>query len=132
MKRTKRPRNRRSENTIPKSNNALLDAAAAAGALAGAAVGAVAGPPGIVAGGLIGTAVGGLAGLAATEAETAHERHEHELDDAIGVTKGALGAARRGQPPAKRGTFSAASAGVSSSAGSSPAEGPMQDLDADA
>jgi hypothetical protein len=80
---------------------------------------------------LIGTAVGGLAGLAATEAETAHELHEHELDDAIGVTKGALGAAPPGQPPATRGAFSAASAGVSST-GTSPAEGPMQDLDEDA
>jgi hypothetical protein len=114
-----------------RTRNPLLEASTAAGALAGAAVGAVAGPPGVVAGGLIGTAVGGLAGFAATTAETAHDRREHELDDVIGITKGDLGAAPPGQPPATRGTFSAASAGASST-GTSPAEGPMQDLDDDA
>jgi hypothetical protein len=107
-----------------------LDYAAVSGAVAGAALGAVAGPPGIVAGGIVGTALGVLAGVGIDNADHAHDRHDRELDDAIGVTKGDLGAASPNAPPARTGAYSAAAAGVSSSR-TTPSEGPMQDIDED-
>jgi nucleotide-binding universal stress UspA family protein/hemerythrin-like domain-containing protein len=77
---------------VPKPPHAMLGAAALAGGASGAVVGAVGGPPGAILGGTIGTAVGMLAGSALEEANEHAEAHDHELDDAIGVTKGDLGA----------------------------------------
>lgn len=69
-----------------------LGAATLAGAAAGAAVGALAGPPGAIAGGIIGTAIGIMAGATLEREDSKHEKHDHELDDEIGVTSGDLGA----------------------------------------
>jgi nucleotide-binding universal stress UspA family protein/hemerythrin-like domain-containing protein len=77
---------------LPKPPYALLGAAALAGGASGAVAGAVGGPPGAILGGTIGTAVGVLAGSALEEASQRAEAHDHELDDAIGVTKSDLGA----------------------------------------
>jgi hypothetical protein len=122
----------RTRPVVPREDQgaSVLDYAAVSGAVAGAALGAVAGPPGIVAGGLVGTAMGVLAGVGLDNAEHAFEAHDHELDDEIGVTKGDLGAAPPDAPPAVKGCYSAASAGVASSR-PTPAEGPMQDIDED-
>lgn len=80
------------KSAVPKEQYAILEAAALAGAASGAAVGALAGPPGMIIGGTIGTAVGMLAGSVLDEAGQRSEAHERELDDAIGVTHGDLGA----------------------------------------
>jgi hypothetical protein len=114
----------------PEDRTSMLDYAAVSGAVAGAALGAVGGPPGIVAGGIVGTALGVIAGVGLDNAEYAHDVHDRELDDAIGVTSGDLGAASPDAPPPVSGAYSAASAGVSSSR-TTPSEGPMQDIDED-
>lgn len=99
------------------------------GELAGAIVGAIAGPPGVVAGMLIGAAAGALAGRALDDdAEREHQR-EDALDETIGVTSGDLGAPNLAHPPATRGTFSAASAGVAGQSDRTPAEGPISGAD---
>jgi len=72
---------------------ALLKASAIAGATGGAAVGAIGGPPGVVIGGALGAAAGFLVGSVLDTEEHRASKHDHELDDAIGVTKGDLGAA---------------------------------------
>jgi hypothetical protein len=102
-----------------------------AGAVAGAATGALAGPIGAIAGGVIGTLAGALAGNALSEDDEVHSRADKKLDKAIGVSGGDMGAASKDQPKSKRGTFSAASAGVGGGGGASPSEGPMQALDSD-
>jgi hypothetical protein len=96
----------------------VLDATTLTGAVAGAAIGAIAGPAGIVAGGIVGTALGVIAGVGLDKAEHARDQHEKNLDDAIGVTKGDLGA-----PPPEKGAHSAASARTLPSS-SAPREGP--------
>jgi hypothetical protein len=106
-----------------------VETAALSGAVAGAAAGAIAGPGGILAGAAVGGAAGAIAGAAlADEAEQRHA-HERELDRDIGVTEGDLGAADPSQPPARVGAYSGASAGVGGSSGSTPSEGPIQDVD---
>ncbi len=117
--------------TVPSHPHTLRDASTVAGAAAGAAVGAIAGPVGAIAGGLVGTAIGALAGQTLDEKDAEETEHDQKLDRDIGVTKGDLGAASPDQPPARRGVYSAASAGVSGGGGSVPSEGPMQDLDSD-
>lgn len=102
-----------------------------AGAVAGAATGAVAGPLGAIAGGVIGTLAGALAGTALSEDDEVHSRADARLDEDIGVSGGDMGAASKDQPKSKRGTISAASAGVASGGGATPSEGPMQDPDSD-
>jgi len=99
---------------------------AATGAAAGAAIGAFAGPPGILAGALIGAAAGAATG-AALGADHDKEEVDKLLDEEIGVTAGNLGAADPNAPPAKRGTYSGASAGAGSVADSdsAPDEGPI-------
>jgi len=52
--------------------------------------------------------------------------HTAELDAAIGVNGGDLGAPNLKHPPAQRGTYSAASSGGGSGGGTSSGEGPMQ------
>ena len=72
--------------------HALLDASVVAGAATGAVAGMVGGPPGVVLGGVIGAAVGIVSGDALERAARGEQRHDRELDDAIGVTAGDLGA----------------------------------------
>jgi len=97
----------------------------AAGAAAGAVLGAVAGPPGMVAGAVIGGVVGAVAaGVLDTEADR-EALHQRELDKAIGMSEGELGAPNLEHPPAKDGAYSAASVGASSHSDSAPAEGTM-------
>jgi nucleotide-binding universal stress UspA family protein len=71
---------------------AIFEASALAGITGGAALGALAGPPGMIIGGTIGAAVGLLAGSVLDIEEQRTSKHDHELDDDIGVTKGDLGA----------------------------------------
>jgi hypothetical protein len=102
---------------------------ALAGEIAGGMLGAIAGPPGVVAGMLIGAAAGALAGHALDDdAEREHEK-DATLDESIGVTSGDLGAPNLKHPPAKRGTFSAASVGVARQGGRTPVEGPISGAD---
>jgi phage tail tape-measure protein len=67
------------------------EAGAIAGELVGAVLGSAAGPAGVVAGMVIGAAAGALAGTALDDEAERTSRHDHELDDEIGVTKGDLG-----------------------------------------
>jgi hypothetical protein len=106
-----------------------IETAAVSGAVAGAAAGALVGPAGAAAGAIVGGAAGAIAGVAlADDAERRH-RHDAELDREMGVTEGDLGAADPKQPPARVGAYSAGAAGAGSSAGTTPSEGPMQDVD---
>ena len=89
-------------------------------------MGAIAGPAGLAAGAVVGGIVGGVIAKVVDEEEDRVSLHDHELDDAIGVTSGSIGAANLKHPPALRGTFSVASAGGGSGGGGSSAEGPMQ------
>lgn len=98
------------------------------GALAGAAVGAMGGPVGIVAGGAIGGLVGAVADGMLAEDRAADTKRDAELDQIIGVSGGDIGAAKRGQPPARVGAFSSASSGGESSHGVD-SSGPIQDVD---
>jgi hypothetical protein len=104
-------------------------AAGAAGAAAGAVVGAIAGPPGAIIGAILGA--GAAAGTEIIGARDQTDRREHnaELDREIGVVGGHVGEASPSAPTSRRGAFSAASLGVSS-AGSTPAEGPLSKGDA--
>ena len=65
------------------------------GAIAGEALGAIvgsgAGPVGVAAGLVIGTAVGALVGKVFDQEQARVSRHQQELDDEIGVTRGDLG-----------------------------------------
>ena len=75
-----------------------------------------------------GTAGGAIGAFVAKIGDEESERvslHDGELDAAIGVNGGDLGAPNLEHPPATRGTYSAAAAGGSSSAGATAA-GPMQ------
>ena len=98
---------------------------AAGGAIAGAALGFAAGPVGAAAGALIGGAIGAFVAKIGDEESERVSLHDGELDAAIGVNGGDLGAPNLEHPPATRGTYSAAAAGGSSSAGGTAA-GPMQ------
>ncbi len=116
---------------VPEHTHPLRGASTLAGAVAGAAIGAIAGPGGAIAGGLLGTAIGAIAGQTLDQKDTEESEHDQQLDRDIGVTEGDLGAASPDQPPARRGVYSAGSAGVSGAGGSVPSEGPMRDLDSD-
>jgi hypothetical protein len=99
------------------------------GEIAGAVVGSAAGPVGAVAG----MVLGGIAGEVASDAleweATRARRHEQELDETIGTIGGDIGAASPGAPPARIGAPSPASLGLGGGSGSTPAEGPIQDVD---
>jgi hypothetical protein len=97
----------------------------AAGALAGAIVGVAAGPPGAVVGAIVGAAAGTVTGAALDTDEAIRNQRTRELDAAIGVTEGSLGAPNLAHPPAERGVYSAASSGAGAPSGA-PAEGAMQ------
>ncbi len=104
---------------------------AAAGAIAGASIGAIAGPPGMIAGALLGGAVGSIAGHRLEKEDAFASQHDADLDEAIGVVGGDLGAASPHQPPAVRGAYSGGSAGTGGQGEQAPSEGPLQNLDKD-
>ena len=109
------------------------EVAAIAGELVGAVVGSAAGPAGAVVGMVAGAMAGALAGHVLEDDARRAGAHDAQVDDAIGVTAGDLGAALPNAPPARFGAPSAASCGVESGgASASPAEGPIQDVDDDA
>lgn len=90
-----------------------------------------AGPVGTVAGMVVGAMAGALTGHVLEDEGRRARTHDEELDEAIGVTGGDLGAARADAPPARIGTPSIASCGVAIAGEPSPAEGPIQDIDQD-
>ena len=79
-------------NGLPRERHVTFETAALAGAASGVVVGAIGGPPGAIVGGLIGTAIGMMAGSTLDDAQRRADAHQRELDDAIGVTEGDLGA----------------------------------------
>ncbi len=99
---------------------------AAGGAVAGAALGSIAGPGGAAAGAVIGGVVGAFCAKVGDEEADRVSLHDGELDEAIGVNGGTLGAPNLKHPPAIRGTYSAASSGGGGGGGDSSASGPMQ------
>lgn len=103
--------------------------ASASGALVGAVVGAGGGPAGIVAGVVLGGLAGVATGAALDSESSRRAAHDRELDDAIGVTRGDLGAPGLAHPAATVGAYSAASSGASPAGDGSPAEGPMQPVE---
>lgn len=72
--------------------------AGVAGAAAGALAGAIAGPVGAVAGAVLGAVAGAAASIGIEEAEAIKDADDRKLDDAIGVTKGPIGAAMTTRP----------------------------------
>jgi phage tail tape-measure protein len=104
------------------------EAGAIAGEIAGAVIGSVAGPVGAIAGMVIGAVAGAVAGEELAVESDRVSKHDKELDEEIGVTKGDLGAVQPGGPPRSSGHVSLASLGLSGGGGTS-AEGPIQDVD---
>jgi hypothetical protein len=98
----------------------------ASGAVVGAVFGSAAGPPGMVAGAIIGGIAGTLTGAGLDTEGSRRDARTRDLDAAIGVSEGDLGAPNLKHPPAKIGAYSGASAGAGSASGVEPAEGPMQ------
>jgi hypothetical protein len=86
---------------------------AASGALAGGVMGAAAGPVGIAAGAIIGGIAGAIAGAVLDEDSSVQEERTRELDAAIGVTQGDIGAPNLKHPEGGRVVvaYSAATAG---------------------
>lgn len=79
-------------NGIPSETHALLNATVLTSVTTGAVAGAVGGPPGVVLGGTVGAALGVLIGGVLDDTMQASDRHDRELDEAIGVVGGDLGA----------------------------------------
>jgi hypothetical protein len=104
---------------------------AIAGEIAGGLFGSAAGPVGAVAGMVLGAVAGTAAGEALESTAERTRRHDEDLDEAIGVIGGDLGAASPDAPPARIGAPSAASVGVGTPHGSAPSEGPIQSIDED-
>lgn len=86
--------------TIGHAHEHGVDVGAVAGELAGALIGSAAGPAGAVAGMMIGSVAGGLAGKVLDDEARRKSAHDAELDHAIGVTHGDLGAAAVSDPAA--------------------------------
>ena len=86
----------------------------------------MAGPGGAAAGAVIGGVVGAFVAKIGDEEAERVSVHDGELDAAIGVTGGDLGAPNLKHPPAIRGTYSAGASGASSGGGTSTSSGPMQ------
>jgi hypothetical protein len=116
---------------LKKKSHRKEEIVGAAGALAGGAVGAIGGPAGIVAGAIMGGAIGAAVGHTLVKDDERRHEVDEDLDKAIGVSGGDMGAAKPGQPAAKRGNYSAGSSGAPTPGGSSPSEGPLQSLDDD-
>lgn len=102
---------------------------AVAGEIAGAVLGSAAGPAGAVAGMVLGGLVGEVTSEVLERESVRARRHDEELDATIGVYGGQIGAALPGSPPARIGAPSAASLGLGGGSGSTPCEGPIQDVD---
>lgn len=100
-----------------------------AGEIAGGVVGSAAGPAGAVAGMIVGAIAGEVVGEVLQQESARTTLHDQELDAAIGVIGGDLGAARPGAPRARIGAPSLASLGLGDGPSSTPAEGPIQDVD---
>jgi len=83
-------------------DHTLAEATALSGAVAGAVVGSVAGPIGAAVGGVVGGALGAFGGAAMEIEEHRQEAHDHELDEAIGVTRGSLGVPAEAKVPSRR------------------------------
>ncbi len=94
-KRTKKGALERAANT----EHVLVDVGTVSGAVTGAVAGVVAGPPGIVLGGAVGAVLGTLAGAVLDRESHAADRHDRELDEAIGVIGGDLGAKEAARAP---------------------------------
>jgi phage tail tape-measure protein len=77
---------------------------AASGAIVGAVVGAAAGPAGVAAGVVIGSIAGALAGAVLDRDASEEAARTRELDAAIGVTEGSVGAPNLKHPPEKNRT----------------------------
>jgi len=124
---TMKTTNKDIQSSIAKKHIEREVAGGAVGALAGAAVGAVAGPPGAIAGAITGAIAGAVTGRAAEVEDEERELKERELDRAIGVERGDLGAPNLKHPPAKIGAYSAGSTGAAGSTEEDElAEGPIQ------
>jgi len=104
-------------------------AAAAAGAVSGALIGTFGGPVGAAIGAVAGAAAGAVAGAAFHARDKRASARDRELDRAIGIDGGEIGAPNLEHPPARVGTYSSASAGSGGATDSAPAEGPMQPPD---
>jgi outer membrane lipoprotein SlyB len=120
-------RKQRVRSLKPESHH-TTEAGAVAGELAGAVVGSAAGPVGAVAGMVVGAVAGALTGHFLENDARRVRAHDDELDEAIGVTRGNLGAASAASPPARVGAPSTASCGVTIPS-QTPAEGPIQDIE---
>jgi hypothetical protein len=77
---------------VPAPSGAATDLGITAGAAVGGVVGSIAGPVGAVAGAAIGAGVATIVDDAWQREKAAKTAHERELDDAIGVTAGTIGA----------------------------------------
>jgi nucleotide-binding universal stress UspA family protein len=86
---------------LPAHDSAFAGAAPMTGAIAGAATGALAGPAGAIAGAAIGTVIGAVAGRVMSSEDERTDAHDRDLDDAIGVTKGSLGAPPETKRPSR-------------------------------
>lgn len=74
------------------TEHVLVDVGTVSGAMTGAVAGLVAGPAGVIVGTAIGAALGAAAGEVLDRESHLGEKHDHELDDEIGVTNGDIGA----------------------------------------
>ena len=115
----------------PKPHTHGEEAGAIGGEIVGAVVGSMAGPPGAIAGMVLGAAAGAVVGKMVDEEADRKSTHDEELDEAIGVSGGDLGAPNLKHPPAIRGAYSAASVGAGGSGERHPSEGPMSGTDVD-
>jgi hypothetical protein len=123
-------RSKKSRSVKPREPHAVRDAEGIVAAMVvGGVVGVVAGPPGMIAGALLGGAAGAVAAVALEKDADRDTARTRVLDEEIGISGGDLGAPNLKHPPSTRGTYSAASSGVETSAGERPAEGPMQTPD---
>jgi hypothetical protein len=97
-----------------------------AGALVGVASGAIAWPPGMIAGAVIGGVVGALAAMALETENVLRAERDRDLDDAIGITEGDIGASNLEHPPPTSAAYSPSSCGIDASGARIAAEGPFQ------
>jgi hypothetical protein len=119
-------RKKENNSAVKRSGVGPTDAGAIAGELAGAVIGSIAGPAGALAGVVLGGIAGSVAGHVLEIDQERAAQDTKKLDEDIGVEGGDIGAARGRH--ASRNMPSSASSGVGSE-GTSPAEGPIQDLD---
>lgn len=104
----------------------------ALGAAAGAVAGAMAGPPGAVVGAIVGAFAGAISGVA-VEGPSEKELRDEELDRAIGVTEGDIGAPNLLHPPSYLGRYTVAAEAVSDEEGVAEerkqTDGPIENIE---